>query len=66
VLDGESTEGWLSGAGARDELLKPAPDDALRMWPVSGRVNKPGNCDDPTLIDPVTVHSAAEPRTRLG
>jgi len=63
VLDGESTEGWLSGAGARDELLKPAPDDALRMWPVSRRVSKPGNGDDPSLIEPVSVHSAAEAAT---
>jgi putative SOS response-associated peptidase YedK len=44
---------WSSGeAGA--ELLQPAPNDALRMWPVSKRVNKsaPDN-DDPTLIEEV-------------
>jgi len=28
------------------------------MWPVSRRVSKPGNGDDPSLIEPITVHSA--------
>jgi putative SOS response-associated peptidase YedK len=55
LLDRESADAWLSGEAG--QLLKPAPDDALRMWPVSRRVSKPGNGDDPTLIDPVTVHS---------
>ena len=27
------------------------------------RVSKPGNGDDPSLIDPIVVHSAAEPAT---
>jgi hypothetical protein len=36
------------------ELLKPAVEDRLRMWPVSRRVNKTGTGDDdPTLIDEV-------------
>ncbi len=41
---------WLTGK-AGIELLKPAPDDYLQMYPVSRRVNSsraPG--DDPTLI----------------
>jgi putative SOS response-associated peptidase YedK len=34
------------------ELLKPAAENRLRMWPVSRRVNKTGSGDDdPTLID---------------
>lgn len=41
-----------SGA-AGTELLKPAPEDALRAWPVSRRVNRGGNDADPTLIDAV-------------
>jgi hypothetical protein len=40
-----------------------APDDALRMWPVSRRVSKPGNGDDPSLIEPVAVHEPVEPGT---
>ena len=43
----------LSGA-AGVELLRPAPDDRLRTWPVSRRVNKTGASDDDShLIDEV-------------
>jgi putative SOS response-associated peptidase YedK len=46
---------WLSGA-AGTELLRPAADDRVRMWPVSRRVNKTGSGDDdPTLIDEVAA-----------
>ena len=39
---------------AGTELLRPAAEDRLRIWPVSRRVNKTGNGDgDPTLIDEV-------------
>jgi len=62
LLDREGADAWLSG-DAGLELLKPAPDDALRMWPVSRRASKPGNGDDATLIEPVSVHSAPEPAT---
>jgi putative SOS response-associated peptidase YedK len=62
LLDRETADAWLSGETGT-EVLKPARDDALRMWPVSRRVSKPGNGDDPTLIDSVAVHSAAEPST---
>ena len=35
-------------------LLRPAPDDALREWIVSPRVNRSAaGDDDPALIDPV-------------
>jgi putative SOS response-associated peptidase YedK len=42
-------ESWLCGA-AGTELLKPAAEDRLRMWPVSKRVNRTGGNDDVTLI----------------
>jgi putative SOS response-associated peptidase YedK len=49
VLDKADIGRWLSGEGGT-ELLKPAADDRLRMWPVSRRVNKTGaGDDDPTL-----------------
>jgi putative SOS response-associated peptidase YedK len=54
LLDRESADAWLSGE-AGTELLKPAPDGALRMWPVSRRVSKPGKGDDASLIEPETV-----------
>ncbi len=59
LLDRESADAWLSGEAGLG-LLKPAPDDALRMWPVSRRVNKSGNGDDASLIDPVVGYPAAE------
>jgi putative SOS response-associated peptidase YedK len=46
---------WLSGS-AGTEVLRPAPEDCLRIWPVSRRVNKTGTGDDdPTLIDEVAA-----------
>jgi putative SOS response-associated peptidase YedK len=46
---------WLGGAGSI-ELLRPAADSALRMWPVSRRVNRTGSGDDdPTLPDEVAA-----------
>ena len=53
VLDKADIVPWLSGKTGI-ELLKPAAEDRLRMWPVSRRVNKTGTGDDdPTLIDEV-------------
>jgi putative SOS response-associated peptidase YedK len=59
ILERESIESWLSG-DARTELLKPAPEDALRMWPVSKRVSKPGNTDDATLIEPIVLEPVSQ------
>jgi putative SOS response-associated peptidase YedK len=59
LLDEQGVEAWLTGH-AGTELLKPAGENALRMWPVSRRVNKPGNGDDASLIEPVDVHTLAE------
>jgi putative SOS response-associated peptidase YedK len=51
VLDKADVRRWLSSE-AGTELLKPAAEDRLRMWPVSRRVNKTGQGDDdPTLLD---------------
>ena len=41
VLNNADVGPWLSGA-AGIELLRPAAQDRLRMWPVSRRVNKTG------------------------
>jgi len=45
MLDKADIEPWLSG-GAGTELLRPAAEDGLRVWPVSRRVNKTGTGDD--------------------
>jgi putative SOS response-associated peptidase YedK len=58
ILEREKVGAWLSGE-AGTELLRPAPDDLLRMWPVSKRVSKPGNTDDASLIEPISLHSPA-------
>ena len=51
VLDKADIRRWLIGE-AGTELLKPAAEDRLRMWPVSRRVNKTGTGDDdPTMIE---------------
>jgi putative SOS response-associated peptidase YedK len=48
----EQFEPWLTGA-AGAEVLKPAPENMLQMWPVSRKVNRVGNDNDPTLIDAI-------------
>ena len=58
LLGPDQIEAWVSGT-AGTEILKPAPDAALRLWPVSKRVSKsttPG--DDPTLIEEITLDAA--------
>jgi Trypsin-like peptidase domain len=43
---------WLSGT-AGTESLKPAREDTLQMWPVSRKMNRVGNDDDPKLIEAI-------------
>lgn len=46
---------WLGDdAEAAAALLRPAPDDVLRAWPVSRRVNDVHQ-DDLGLLEPVAV-----------
>jgi putative SOS response-associated peptidase YedK len=55
LLRPKDFEPWLS-CEAGTELLKPASNDILQMWPVSKRVNSsraPG--DDPALIERVDL-----------
>jgi putative SOS response-associated peptidase YedK len=55
VLDKAEIGPWLNGE-AGIELLRPAAEGRLRMWPVSRRVNKTGTGDDDlTLIDEVAA-----------
>jgi putative SOS response-associated peptidase YedK len=55
LLDKMNFKPWLSGA-AGAEILVPAPDDRVRLWPVSRRVDKTGTGDDdPTLIEEVAA-----------
>lgn len=56
ILPESAWEGWLDpdnhDRDALARLLVPAPDDALELWPVSERVNSPGN-NGPELLEPV-------------
>jgi len=45
---------WLSEESDPHELLRPFPSEAMRMWPISTRVNKPEN-DDPSILDPIEL-----------
>jgi putative SOS response-associated peptidase YedK len=55
VLHKADIGSWLKGT-AGTELLRPAAEDRLRMWPVSRRVNKTGSGDDdPTVSDEIAV-----------
>ena len=51
LLGPDQIEAWLTGDAGPD-LLKPAPEEALREWIVDARVNRTGvGDDDPTLVD---------------
>ncbi len=55
LLQPQDFDRWLSGT-AGTELLKPAPDDYLQVWPVARRVNSSRAAgDDPMLIDQVAA-----------
>jgi putative SOS response-associated peptidase YedK len=55
LLSADQFEPWLS-AKAGVEILKPAPDNLLQMWPVSTRVNSSRADDgDATLIERVAA-----------
>jgi len=60
LLGRHDYDAWLTGK-AGVELLRPAPNDFLRMWPVSKQVNVSGRGDDdPTLIEPIGDEAMAE------
>jgi putative SOS response-associated peptidase YedK len=57
LIEQQDHDAWLTGK-AGVELLRPAPNDSLRMWPVSKRVNASGRGDDdPSLIEPVETNA---------
>jgi len=55
TLQPDQFAAWLDGS-AGTETLVPAPDDAIRYWPMSKRINNVrAPRDDKTLIEPVTL-----------
>jgi putative SOS response-associated peptidase YedK len=54
LLEEKDFDGWLDGS-LGPEMLKPAPESALREWMVSKRINRTGEGDDdPTIIEKVS------------
>jgi len=49
---------WLSDELDPHGLMRPFPAGSMRMWPISTRVNKPGN-DDPSIIAPIELTASA-------
>ena len=57
ILPRDFLDAWLDPSAALDELepmLAPAPDESLRMWPVSTEVNRVA-ADGPHLLRPVEL-----------
>ena len=53
LLEAKDFGGWLKGS-LGTEVLKPAPEQALREWKVAPRLNRTGvGDDDPTIIEPL-------------
>jgi hypothetical protein len=56
--DGLIQTGPLLSGKAGVELLRPAPNNLLRMWPVSKRVNVSGvGDDDPSLSEAIEANA---------
>jgi putative SOS response-associated peptidase YedK len=49
---------WLSEEPNPRQLMRPFPDELMRMWQISTRVNKPEN-DDPSILDPIQLTTDA-------
>jgi putative SOS response-associated peptidase YedK len=54
LLTRETMGDWLSGAKG-EELLKPAPEDAVQAWPVSRAVNSSKVPDELGLIEKIAI-----------
>ena len=55
TLGPDQFSAWLDGS-VGTETLVPAPEEAIRYWPVSKRINKvSADRGDKTLIEPVTL-----------
>ena len=49
---------WLGEEEDPRELMRPFPSEAMRMWPISTRVNKPEN-DDPSILHEIKLGAHA-------
>jgi putative SOS response-associated peptidase YedK len=58
VLDRRHYDRWLGREADPHDLLVTYPSEAMRMWPISKRVNKPEN-DDAAILEPVDLDDTA-------
>jgi putative SOS response-associated peptidase YedK len=49
---------WLGEEEDPRELMRQFPSEAMRMWPISTRINKPEN-DDPSILDEIALGAEA-------
>ena len=69
ILKPDVWTAWLEDAGQATELMRPADDDVLRLWPVSRAVNSVRNngaellnrVDDPNAPPPSDALAGANP-----
>ena len=57
ILSPSDYERWLSDDPNPRDVMRPFPADAMRMWPISTRVNRPEN-DDASILEPVETKVA--------
>ena len=60
ILRPEDYDRWLGIEPDPRDRLRPFPAEALRMWPISTRLNSPRN-DDPDLLTPVPPDTSDTP-----
>jgi hypothetical protein len=61
VDNSEGTEDQFANGEAGAGILKPVPNDYLRRWPVSKRVNSSkADADEATLIEPRELAAVAD------
>lgn len=65
IIDPKDVEIWLGDdTESAAELMKPAPNDVLRAWPVSRAVNDVRR-DDPELLEPIEEADSGRSATGL-
>jgi putative SOS response-associated peptidase YedK len=57
ILKPQGYDRWLGIEPDASDLLISFPSEAMRMWPISKRVNTPKN-DDASLLDEVAEEAA--------
>jgi len=54
ILRPQDHDRWLGPDPDPHDLMITFPSEAMRIWPISKRVNKPEN-DDPAILEPIDL-----------